>query len=74
MTTSKNVLPSPERKRDTSSLSPNHRHDWYKSVEGGFRCECEAWRCEFGVEGTQCDSAAEQGRRYCPAHLASSTQ
>ena len=63
------MLPSPERKRDTASSSPKHRHDWYKSVAGGFRCACEAWRCEFAEGGKDCDSAAEQGRRYCLAHL-----
>jgi hypothetical protein len=62
------------RKRRTVSSRPKHRHDWYKSLTGGFRCACEVWRCEFAEGSKQCDSAAEQGRRYCLAHSASSTQ
>jgi len=47
-----------------------HLHNWYKSLAGGFRCACEVWRCEFAEGGKDCASAAEQGRRYCLAHLA----
>jgi hypothetical protein len=72
--TRKNVVLFPSRKRGTVSSRPKHRHDWYKSLAGGFRCACEVWRCEFGEEGKNCDVAAEQGRKYCLAHLASSTQ
>jgi hypothetical protein len=48
-----------------------HLHHWYKSLAGGFRCACEVWRCEFAAGSKQCDSAAEHGRKYCLAHLAS---
>jgi hypothetical protein len=69
-----NVVLFPGRKRGTVSSRPKHRHDWYKSLAGGFRCACEVWRCEFGEGGNNCDIAAELGRKYCLAHLASSTQ
>jgi hypothetical protein len=65
------VVLFPGRKRDTVSLRPKHRHDWYQSLAGGFRCACEVWRCESTEGSNECDSAAEQGRRYCLAHLAS---
>jgi hypothetical protein len=74
MKTRKNVVLFPSRKRGTVSSRPKHRHDWYKSLAGGFRCACEVWRCEFGEGGKNCDIAAEQGRKYCLAHLASSPQ
>jgi hypothetical protein len=51
-----------------------HLHHWYKSLAGGFRCACEAWRCEFAAASKRCDSAAEHGRKYCLAHLASKPQ
>ena len=51
-----------------------HLHHWYRSLAGGFRCVCEVWRCEFAEGSKNCDSAAEQGRRYCLAHLASKPQ
>ena len=57
----------------TLSSRRKHLHHWFKSLAGGFRCGCEAWRCEFAEQSKQCDSAAEQGRRYCIAHMASKT-
>jgi hypothetical protein len=48
-----------------------HIHHWNKSLAGGFRCDCEAWRCEFFVGVQQCEIASEQGRKYCLTHLAS---
>ena len=57
----------------TLSSRRKHLHHWFKSLAGGFRCGCEAWRCEFAEESKRCDSAAEQGRRYCIAHMASKT-
>jgi hypothetical protein len=48
-----------------------HIHHWYKSLAGGFRCACEAWRCEFAEGIRQCEIASEQGRKYCLPHLAS---
>lgn len=74
MKTRKNMVLFPNRKRGTVSSRPKHRHDWYKSLAGGFRYACEVWRCEFGEGGKNCDIAAEQGRKYCLAHLASSPQ
>jgi hypothetical protein len=47
-----------------------HIHHWNKSLAGGFRCDCEAWRCEFAEGPQQCEIASEQGRRYCITHLA----
>src|ERR1700683_868119 len=53
------------------SSSRKHIHHWNKSLAGGFRCTCEACRCEV-VEGTKhWEIASEQGRRYCVTHLAS---
>jgi len=74
MSTRKNVLLLPERKRVSVSSSPKHSHDWYKSLAGGFRCACEAWRCAFAGGNQECNRAAEHGSRYCPAHLASKPQ
>jgi len=51
-----------------------HLHNWYKSLAGGFRCSCEAWRCEFAAGSEQCDSASEPRRKYCQTHLASKPQ
>jgi hypothetical protein len=48
-----------------------HIHHWNKSLAGGFRCTCEAWRCEFAEGIQQCEIASEQGRKYCVTHLAS---
>jgi hypothetical protein len=48
-----------------------HIHRWYKSLAGGFRCACEAWRCQFAEGIPQCEVASEQGRKYCITHLAS---
>jgi hypothetical protein len=48
-----------------------HLHLWYKSLAGGFRCACEAWRCESAEGSKQCDHASEHARKYCLAHLAS---
>ena len=61
------------------SSHPKHRHDWYKSLAGVFAAPVclahlaanpadgyltsEVWRCEFAEGSTQCDSAAEQGRK-----------
>src|ERR1035438_497881 len=70
MKTRANVVSFPGQKRGSVTLRPKHRHEWYKSLAGGFRCACEVWRCEFAEESKQCDSAAEQGRKYCVAHLA----
>ena len=46
-----------------------HVHHWNKSLAGGFRCDCEAWRCEFAEGIQQCEIASEQGRKYCLTHL-----
>jgi hypothetical protein len=73
MKTTKKVELFPVRKRGSVTLRPKHLHHWYKSLAGGFRCACEVWRCEFAEGGNNCDSGAAQGRRYCLAHLASST-
>ena len=35
------VIASPRRK---------HLHHWFKRLGGGFRCGCQAWRCEFAEE------------------------
>jgi hypothetical protein len=48
-----------------------HIHHWNKSLAGGFRCACEAWRCEFAEGIQQCEIASVQGRKYCLTHLAS---
>lgn len=48
-----------------------HIHHWYRSLAGGFRCACEAWRCEFAEGIQRCEIASEQGRKYCVTHLAS---
>jgi len=48
-----------------------HIHHWNKSLAGGFRCACEAWRCEFAEGLQQCEDASEQGRKYCPTHRVS---
>jgi hypothetical protein len=66
----KNAVLLPSRKRSGVSPRPKHRHDWYKSLAGGFRCVCEMWRCESTEGRKQCDSAAEQARKYCLAHSA----
>jgi hypothetical protein len=65
------VLLFPERKRGATSSSQKHSHGWYKSLAGGFRCACEAWRCEFTAGSKLCDRASEHGRRFCLAHLVS---
>ena len=70
MKTRKKVVLFRSRKQDSATLRPKHLHHWYKSLAGGFRCACEVWRCEFTKGGKDCDIAAEQGRRYCLAHLA----
>jgi hypothetical protein len=46
-------------------------HRWCKSMAGGFQCVCEAWRCQFAAASNRCVGAAEHGRKYCLAHLAS---
>src|SRR6202023_2290181 len=71
----------PERKhrsriRDRVRFMPvssrrKHIHHWSKSLSGGFRCACEAWRCEFAEGIQQCEIASVQGRKYCLTHLAS---
>ena len=43
-----------------------HIHHWNKSLTGGFRCDCEAWRCEFAEGIQQCEDASEEGRKHCP--------
>lgn len=53
------------------SSRPKHTHHWSKSIAGGSRCACDAWRCEFAEGPEQCEVASEQGRRYCPAHSVS---
>jgi hypothetical protein len=45
-----------------------------QELGGPVSLRCEAWRCEFAEGSKNCDSAAEQGRRYCLAHLASKPQ
>jgi len=47
-----------------------HVHHWYKSLAGGLRCDCEAWRCQFAGGVEQCKFAAERGRKYCVTHRA----
>ena len=47
-----------------------HIHHWYKSLAGGFRCDCEAWRCEFSEGIQRCETASQQGRKYCLTHQA----
>ena len=74
MKTRKSVVPLPNRKRGTASAPAKHRHDWYKSLAGGLRCKCEVWRCEFGADSNQCDSAAGHGSKYCPEHLTAKPQ
>ena len=64
------MVPFPARKRGSVSAPKKHQHDWYESLAGGFRCVCEVWRCESDEGSKQCDTAAEQGRKYCLAHLA----
>jgi len=64
------------RIRDKVSFMPvsprrKHIHHWYKSLAGGFRCDCEAWRCEFDGGIQQCEIASERGRKYCLTHRAS---
>jgi hypothetical protein len=48
-----------------------HIHHWYKSLAGGSRCACEAWRCEFAGGLQQYEVASELGRKYCLTHLPS---
>ncbi len=48
-----------------------HIHHWNRSLAGGFRCACEAWRCEFAEGIQQCEIASVQGRKYCLTHLGS---
>ena len=67
--TRKQIVAFPDRQRASATLRPKHLHHWYKSLAGGFRCACDLWRCEFTEGGKDCDLAAEQGRRYCLAHL-----
>jgi hypothetical protein len=45
----------------TVSSRRKHIHHWNKSLAGGFRCACEAWRCEFAEGTQQCEIASEQG-------------
>src|ERR1035441_5954369 len=64
------------RMRDKVRFMPvssrrKHIHHWYKSLAGGSRCGCEAWRCEFAEGIKQCEIASEQGRKYCLTHLPS---
>jgi hypothetical protein len=47
------------------SARRKHIHHWYKSLAGGFRCACEAWRCEFAEKVQQCEIASQQGHKYC---------
>jgi hypothetical protein len=56
-------MPVPSRRK--------HIHHWKKSLAGGFRCDCEAWRYEFAEGIQQCETASERGRRYCLTHLVS---
>ena len=55
----------------SGSSRRKHIHHWNKSLAGGFRCACEAWRCEFAEGIQQCEIASVQGRKYCLTHLAS---
>lgn len=68
MKTRKNVGVFLGRKRGTVSSRPKRCHDWHTSLAGGFRCACEVWLCESAEGSDQCDSAAEQGRKYCLTH------
>jgi hypothetical protein len=66
------TVPSPTasrgfRQKPVSSRR-KHIHHWYKSLAGGSRCACEAWRCEFAEGLHQCEVAYEQGRKHCPTH------
>jgi hypothetical protein len=50
----------------TFGASPNYaRALWCETIQ-----ECEVWRCESAEGSNECDSAAEQGRKYCLTHLA----
>lgn len=69
------TVPSPPasrgfRQKPVSSRR-KHIHHWYKSLAGGSRCACEAWRCEFAEGLHPCEVASEQGREPCPTHRVS---
>src|ERR1700678_304111 len=64
------------RMRDKVRFMPvsshrKHIHHWNKSLAGGFRCACEAWRCEFAEGLQQGEVAYEQGRKHCPTYRVS---